>query len=77
MQTTFLELFRGDKVKRKFNNPYTRMSKEFEEYPMLLDSHDWINASYEFDNLERAKVFHSKKGTTNGTWYHDLMTDSD
>jgi len=45
--------FRGDKAQFKFDHPFIKFNKDFEEYPDFHDEHDNIPFPIEIDNLER------------------------
>ena len=76
-QNTLLGHFRGDKAQFKFDHPFIKFNKDFEEYPDFHDEHDNIPFPIEIDNLERQKPFNIKKGVPHYTWWHDMRTEDD
>lgn len=68
---------RGERGTFKFDHPFVKWAKEFEEYPEFHDEHDHINFPVIMDEFERHKVFKPKKGMNLQKWYKGLRTDDE
>jgi hypothetical protein len=69
-------MLRGDIVTGKFDQPYSKFAKEFEEYPWELDGHDNVTFPVIMDEFERRKPF-SEKGEKLSKWVPDILTDDE